>query len=174
MALRDDRYCGGYGHGHCGGQGNDCKSNSSGIIYDGSSFEEADRYFKNESLCYMSNFTRSCINAINYERILWQRTQNFITLDSRLQKYNKFKNLSSLTYMYPLLVDSGNLIRNCLGELGVYAMQLWPNVLYSQSNDYEKYLTSNVLLLPIDQRYNQETMNYIANNVENILKRAKQ
>lgn len=41
MALRDDRYCGGYGHGHCGGQGNDCKSNSSGIIYDGSSFEEA-------------------------------------------------------------------------------------------------------------------------------------
>ena len=76
--------------------------------------------------------------------------------------------------MYPLLVDTGNLIRNCLGELGVYAMQLWPNVLYSQSNDYEKYLTSNVLLLPIDQRYNQETMNYIANNVENILKRAKQ
>ena len=144
-----------------------------GEFFHYSSFEEADRYFKNESLCYMSNFTRSCINAINYELILWQRTQNFMTLDSRLQKYNKFKNLSSLTYMYPLLVDSGDLVRNYLGELGVYAIQLWPNVLYNQSNDYEKYLTSNVLLLPIDQRYNQETMNYIADNIENILVRAK-
>lgn len=144
-----------------------------GEFFHYSSFEKADRYFKNESLCYMSNFTRSCINAINYEFILWQRKQNFITLYSRLQKYNRFKNLSLLTYMYPLLVDSGNIVRTALREFGIYAMQSWPNVLCNQSNDYEKYLASNVLLLPIDQRYNQETMTYIANNLENILKRVK-
>ena len=44
------------------------------------SFLEADKHFKNEELCYMSNFTQNYLKAISYDEILEQRIANYKTL----------------------------------------------------------------------------------------------
>ena len=40
-------------------------------------FLEADKHFRNEDLCYMSNFTENYLRAIDYETVLKNRLRNY-------------------------------------------------------------------------------------------------
>ena len=132
------------------------------------SFSDADKFFRNEDLCYMSNFTNNYLNGINYEGSLKRRLCNYKFLLNYLKKYNKL-NLTSidLTYMYPLLIDDGDDLRNYLKENNIYSLMLWPNVLLNNSSSKEKKLVKNMVLLPIDQRYSENEMKYIVDTVDN-------
>ena len=116
------------------------------------SFIEADKYFKNEDLRYMSNFTENYIHSINYEDVLNKRLNNYKMLRVLLSKYNEM-DLSNkeLTYMFPLRVNKdGEQLRSYLGENNIYSLKLWPNV-----------------ELPIDQRYSNDEMEYMFNVINN-------
>lgn len=48
----------------------------------------------------------------------------------------------------------------------IYAVKLWPNVLWNGSNSSEKERVENMVLLPIDQRYSKDEMEYISKTVK--------
>ena len=138
------------------------------------SFLEADKYFKNEDLVYMSNFTKNYLNAINYNDILKKRLDNFKLLMEKLNKYNEFDiSKKELTYMFPLLTSYGEELRNYLKSNNIYAVKLWPNVLLNGANNTEIAKVNNIILLPIDQRYSPNDMNYISSVVDNFFSSTK-
>ena len=126
-------------------------------------FLEADKHFRNEELRYMSNFTSNFLNAIDYNLVLKRRIENYKLLLEMLSKYNQLElNGKELTYMYPLLVEDGEQLRTYLKENNIYAIKLWPNVLWNGANKEEIERVENMILLPIDQRYSTDEMLYIS------------
>jgi dTDP-4-amino-4,6-dideoxygalactose transaminase len=122
----------------------------------------------------MSNFTKNYINAIDYDFSLKRRLENYKMLREMLSKYNKLQlDEQELTYMYPLLVDSGNKLRNYLKENNIYAIKLWPNVLWNGANQDEINRVDNMILLPIDQRYSINEMNYIISTIDKYYYKSK-
>ncbi len=130
-------------------------------------FLEADKHFRSEDLCYMSNFTENYLRAIDYETVLENRLRNYRILRELLGKYNQL-NLSSeeLTYMYPLFVSDGESLRTYLKANNIYSLRLWTNMNWNGANANEIRRADNIVLLPIDQRYSDNEMEYIADTVD--------
>ena len=137
-----------------------------------STFLEADKYFKNEALRYMSNFTSNYLNAIDYNHIKNKRQSNIQILKEELEKYNEIEIKSdNLTYMYPLKTEKGEELRKYLLKNNIYSQLLWPNVMWNGANESEQKLACSMVLLPIDQRYSEKEMIYISNNIKKYLKK---
>lgn len=137
-------------------------------------FLEADKHFRNEELRYMSNFTNNYLNAIDYNYVSKRRLENYKILLGELSKYNKLQlNGKELTFMYPLLVDDGDNLRNYLKENGIYSIKLWPNVHWNGANKEEIERVENTVLLPTDQRYNIDEMMYISAVINNYFSKNK-
>ena len=72
--------------------------------------------------------------------------------------------------MYPLLLKNGHRIKQELIQHKIYVPTLWPNVLEETVPDtWEHFLTDNLVLLPIDQRYSEVDMKYILKVLARIL-----
>lgn len=137
-------------------------------------FEESDKHFKNEELKYMSNFTRNYLKGIDYDHVLKQRIDNYRTLKKYLTEYNKI-NLENidLSYMYPLFIENGEELRIYLKQNNIYSQMLWPNILSNGSSKNEIEIARNMVLLPIDQRYNEHQMHYIIKTINNFKNKQK-
>jgi len=142
-----------------------------GEFFHYSSFAEADKYFKNEDLKYMSNYTRNYLNAIDYNTILKNRLRNYKFLVQQISKYNNLDlKEKKINFMYPLLIDDGESLRSYLKENNIYSIKLWPNVLWNGSNSEEIKRAQNMILLPIDQRYSTDDMQYMCDIIDNYFK----
>ena len=84
-----------------------------------------------------------------------------------LKKYNQL-DLSSkqLTYMYPLFVSDGESLRAYLKSNNIYSLRLWANINWNGANSDEIKKADNMVLLPIDQRYSDNEMEYIASVID--------
>ena len=128
---------------------------------------EADQYFHNEPISYISQFSDNYLKVINYGNCFTKRLTNYEYLNEKLSKYNLL-NISDnvkLNFMYPFLVDDGIGLRKFLLENNIYANLFWPNVYNNGSNNFEISLAGNTVLLPIDQRYGLDEMKYISNKI---------
>lgn len=111
----------------------------------------------------MSKFDENILRSIDYEEIIKKRTNNYNYLDRNLQYLNKLtiKNHAGL-FMYPLLLKNGLNIKKYLIAHKVYVPTLWPGVdSFTEINEFERNLVENLVLLPIDQRYGIEDMQYM-------------
>lgn len=144
---------------------------------DKSADEAYEFYKKNENIIgkqilkEMSNLTRKLLASINYLEIKRIRKNNFKKMHSLLGEYNELEiNLDKKIdgpMNYPFLIKSDNL-RNNLIENNIYIPTYWEEVLNrTQTVDFENYLTSNLIPLPIDQRYDSEDMQEISKLVIN-------
>lgn len=138
-------------------------------------FKEADKYFANEDLCYMSNFTENYLRAINYNFIYQKRLENYKMLSEKLNKLNRKADVSNtnLSYMYPFYYEDGVGLRNYLLQKKIYSQLLWPNVGWNGSNESEIGIAEKMVLLPIDQRYSGDDMNYISETIDSYVHKRK-
>ena len=72
--------------------------------------------------------------------------------------------------MYPFWCENGAAVRKLLAEKKIYIPTLWPNVLELDGCSLEKEYAKNILPLPIDQRYGEEDIERVANELKNALK----
>ncbi|KAI4448319.1 hypothetical protein C823_002839 [Eubacterium plexicaudatum ASF492] len=73
--------------------------------------------------------------------------------------------------MYPFWSTKGGEVRRRLIAEKIYIPVLWPNVLEEMAEDTPEYqMAENILPLPIDQRYTEADMGYLADKLLNILK----
>lgn len=119
----------------------------------------------------MSPLTTNLLRAVDYEKIAAQRSANFKILDERLGHRNKLSPiLTRGPFSYPLLVEDGAQLRAFCHSQKIYVPSLWPNVLESDlSGACALDFAANLLPLPIDQRYSERDMNYIADIIEDYL-----
>jgi len=75
--------------------------------------------------------------------------------------------------MFPLLNSYGEELRNYLKINNIYAVKLWPNVLFNGLSNTEITKANNIVLLPINQRYSKDDMDYISSIVDNFFQMLK-
>lgn len=123
--------------------------------------------FDSEPMKQMSKITKNLMCGIDYKKCKRIREHNFNYLNSKLKNINKFKNMKTGTYMYPLYLSNGAEIRKKLQKNKIYIPTLWPDVFDNcPENSLEFDYAKNILPLPIDQRYNQTDMDVIINCIK--------
>jgi hypothetical protein len=118
----------------------------------------------------MSSLTQHLLESIDYKKAMEKRCYNFNYLHKALENSNQLKpDIGSefVPMCYPYLTDRGSILKKNLIENKVYAGTYWPNVSkwLQSKNTFEVYLQNNLIPIPIDQRYDQYSMNRIINLV---------
>lgn len=128
-------------------------------------FKSNEKSLENEPLKEMSELTQSILkNSIDYNYAATQRNLNYNYLHKHLQHLNKlpirFDEFIS-PMVYPFLSNS-NALREKLIDNRVFVAAYWPDVLKrSEKDSIEHFYTSNLVALPIDQRYDDADMKKI-------------
>lgn len=127
-------------------------------------FKKNDEILSQQPMMYMSDLTNRILMNIDYEKVRVRRIANYRLLDDNLYSYNSLRiklSDNSVPMIYPLLYKNGNL-RKYLIEKKIYIATYWPNVLrWCNENSQEYLFASNLIPLPIDQRYGYEELGYI-------------
>ena len=122
-------------------------------------------------IVFTPKYRRKIIYKELRKDIQQRRKKNFEILDANLSSINlmQVSNYGGC-YMYPLLQKNGHRIKQELIQQKIYVPTLWPNVLEETTPDtWEYFLTDNLVLLPIDQRYSETDMKYILKVLTQIL-----
>ena len=118
----------------------------------------------------MSRLTENLLRGMDYESVAKRRQENFEFLDAELWNINGLK-LKSVygAFMYPLLIQNGTAVRKELQKEKIYIPTLWPNVLEDCPKDSLEYrYASDILPIPIDQRYEIEDMKYLVEVINRV------
>lgn len=134
-----------------------------------SEFLKADQTFDHSNIELMSNFTHFLLAGIDYKYVKKVRRENFSILNSHLSKINLLSIPTTLDFMYPLLIENGQELRNYLISHKIYVPKLWPKLDQFPLNDFENNLFNNLVCIPIDQRYTNEEMQYILTLIRKFL-----
>lgn len=129
----------------------------------------------NQPIRRMSCATEEILTHIDYDRIKKIRTANFEYLHAALSSTNIL--CDYLTHclsegfacpmIYPYIGSHSDKLRTRLIENKVFVARYWPNVFqWTKPGDLEYKLASNLIPLPIDQRYGVSEMNDIINLVQ--------
>lgn len=127
--------------------------------------------FEQETIKKMSLLTKNILCGLDYDRIQEIRTKNFTYLHARFEQLNKLRlMIPEGAFMYPLYIENGSRVRTQLLKKKIYIPTLWPDVFeLCQVNELEYDLAKNILPLPVDQRYDETIMDYIGNEIMEII-----
>lgn len=132
-------------------------------------FHSNDKSLSNVGMKRMSKLTEAMMAGIDYSTKANKRIHNFRKLDKSLRESNLFKwdmDYGTVPLVYPYFVENGAKLRQRLIDNQVFCARYWPNVLECcKSSDFEYQLTENLVCIPIDQRYGEEEMNQILENI---------
>ncbi len=125
------------------------------------------KMFANEPIKKMSKLTQNLLHGIDYPCVKTIRQRNYSYLHKVLCERNKLKlNNMPGTFMYPLMIANGSLVRKKLQERKIFIPTLWPSVFeVAKLGELEYEMAENILALPIDQRYNEQDMDYVVNSI---------
>lgn len=133
-------------------------------------FKESDHKLFNQPIKQMSRITQRLLQSINYSQITEIRRRNFQYLHEDLASKNLLNfdlNSEFVPMVYPYWTNEEGL-RNLLIENKIYVAQYWPNVLkWVNLGSNEFKLVSNIVHLPLDQRYNFDNLENIINIIKN-------
>lgn len=136
-----------------------------------SAYRENEQRIDELPLRRMSMVTQNLLRGIDYEQIKKNRERNFNYLHEHLKTINQLALcLPDGPYMYPLLIKGGAEIRKKLQEKKIYIPILWPNVLQECPVDsLEYHYATDILPIPVDQRYGVGDMKTIADELQGLL-----
>lgn len=120
----------------------------------------------------MSKLAKGLLENVDYKRVRRQRKDNYRIL---LEAFKDINNLSlpdeAVPYQFPLLLKGkGRDIKKQLIENRIFVSTLWSgDELQKNGNEFEISMMEDCVFLPMDQRYNEEDMDYIISVVRNIV-----
>ena len=138
-------------------------------FYEG--YKYNNKYFEDKPVRRMSLISENILKALNYEAIKTRRNENWEYVSNRLSKYNGLKPAKyEGPFAYPLLISGGMDIKKRLSNKHVYLPTLWPNVIEEcEEGTVEHEYASNILPIPIDQRYSLQNMGTICQIIEDVI-----
>ena len=123
--------------------------------------------YADEDVKIMSRITTNILGAIDYEAVRLKRNENYRTLDARLGAFNTLPFTDTDGPLaYPFFHPNADAIRKKLAAQKIYVPTYWSNVISSMDEETIEYqYATNILALPIDQRYGEIEMQTIADAV---------
>jgi hypothetical protein len=122
----------------------------------------------------MSILTRTLLKGIDYERIRKKRFENFDTAHRLYKLHNLLDPTLWMTdanvpMVYPFMFKDDSLVAKLISQK-IYTGRWWKDVLnHVEFDSFEGKLSSFMVPIPIDQRYNQEEINYCYEVIHSIL-----
>lgn len=115
----------------------------------------------------MSALTENLLRALDYDAIRQCRTRNFRILHEAFAAINGLKlTVPDGAFMYPLYMENGREIRKALQAKKIYIPTLWPDVFeICGESDLEYRWAKDILPLPVDQRYDENDMQRLIDEV---------
>ena len=128
--------------------------------------------YANEPVKRMSSLTANILGAIDYEDVRQKRNANYRILDAHLGEYNELPFITpDGPLAYPFLCRDGAAFRKALAQHKIYVPTYWNNVIDTMDETTIEYkYAANILVLPIDQRYGEAEMKFIADTMLSLLK----
>jgi len=131
-----------------------------------SHFQQNDESFYDLPLLEMSPTTCNILRAVDYDTVRKKRNRNYAVLASVLDQKNRLVlRQPDGPYCYPYYCENGMAVKRALAQKKIYVPTLWPNVL-EQGSALEKDYAENILPLPVDQRYGEEDMKRIVEELQ--------
>ena len=131
-------------------------------------FAESEDHLKHEGLKRMSKLTEHILRTIDYRRVSEKRIANYTLLDSLLAQGNEFhfhRTEDEVPMVYPYLCSEIP-DRRKLSQMRIYTPQYWKTVIESDTtSNFERDVAERTLFCPIDQRYDEAQIRYIASEV---------
>lgn len=136
-------------------------------------FQENSEKLVNLPLRWMSRLTKALLSSIDQDHVRQTRIHNYEYLYSLLKDINKFEApsadkfaLSGCPMVYPFLSQDTNLRKKLIAN-NIFVATYWPNVIeMGKKGSIEYNVASNLIPLPIDQRYGEEEMIRIINLIK--------
>ncbi|WP_245734257.1 hypothetical protein [Sporolactobacillus nakayamae] len=136
-------------------------------------FEQNEAYLDTCGMHVMSGVTQRLLMSIDYEQVRAIRNENFRFLHQHIGTYNQLRaDFGSVNgpMCYPFLIEHGEHLKDLLLEHHIYANDYWQEVpSRAPLSSFDYRLAENLVALPIDQRYNEADMRYIAQTVRSFL-----
>lgn len=129
-------------------------------------YQQNEYKLDNQSIRRMAYQTQDILTHIDYEKVIAKRRANFEYLQQALGSHNQLVLPELDTFVCPMVYPFiGRIdvdLRSKLIANKVYVARYWPNVLgWAKPYDIEYKLTTRLIPLPVDQRYDKEDMNII-------------
>jgi hypothetical protein len=132
-------------------------------------FRSSEDRIRTIGLKRMSKLTAAILSSIDYTFVKQKRERNFYYIHYELGIYNQLKSIPtnvSGPMTYPFLIDKSGL-REFLISNKVFVAKYWDNVSkICQESSYENFLATQLVALPVDQRYDETEMKHIVNLVK--------
>ena len=118
----------------------------------------------------MSDYTYNVLRGIDYAAAIEKRRANFRMLHGALGEMNALQLPSMDTFVcpmvYPFIPKKENAtLRKKLQGQRIYTATYWPKLVELNHGTFEEGLAKILIPLPVDQRYGEEEMKYVANTV---------
>lgn len=131
-------------------------------------FHKNEEQLCSENIKAMSALTHHILKGIDYKAVKQIRRANWSVLDSMLGSINEWIGrigAKDVPMAYPLVIKNDSL-RSKLIKNKVFVPTFWNG---QKDSEYGRYLEHYLFPLPIDQRYNEEDMQFIATLIKNII-----
>ena len=133
-------------------------------------YQVNERKLNGQPIRSMSFKTQEILGHIDYEMVENRRRANWQYLHSQFRERNHLSlpGLDSFAcpMVYPLMVDDGEQLRRKLIEGKVFVAKYWPNVMDDGIHKTEFLLSSQIVSIPCDQRYQEEDLERIVKLLE--------
>lgn len=118
----------------------------------------------------MSLLSVGLLKNADYARVNKQRRANYSILAKELGRVNMLELPDSCAaYQYPLLITGGSRVKKELIKNSIFVSTLWSGEdLKREGNAFEITMMNDCVFLPIDQRYDENDMLYIADVVNRV------
>lgn len=125
--------------------------------------KENNARFADEPMAGMSALTENLLRAVDYGAAKERRLANWAVLDAALGASNRLSLVApEAPFMYPYMVADAEGARGRMAAEGVFVPMLWPNVLGDpDAGSTAIGFSSDILPLPVDQRYGADDMERI-------------
>lgn len=130
-------------------------------------FQQSENQLVHAPEAGMSLLTRNLLCGVDYTKAASRRQENFKMLDVFFAEYNLLQNdFADVPFMYPLrlIEERAQHVRNKLLEWKIYVPTLWPNLAGTGAQ-----MSRSILPLPVDQRYTESDMLYLAEHLKEVL-----
>ena len=123
----------------------------------------------NQPIRLMCRSTRDILWHIDYDKVVTRRRANFAYLHEALKEKNFLKlpelETFSCPMVYPFVTRIDRNLRKELIENKVFVAKYWPNVQFLKDFVIEYEFASRIVAIPCDQRYGEEDMNRIIEQI---------
>jgi hypothetical protein len=129
-----------------------------------SAFKKAEETINSDPIKKMSNLTKALLKSIKYEEVRAKRLENFTYLHRALKEKNELSislGADDVPMVYPFLTRNPTL-RESLIRRSIYIATYWPDPKKRiPTGSWEAHLVSNLIPIPIDQRYGKDDIDAI-------------